>query len=215
MKETGYKQIAYEHIKKMIVSGELLPGAVLNEKELTVALGFSRTPIREAIQRLAQEGLLEVLPSRGTIVSHISVSDIGRLYEARKLIEPYVVKLAAEYVSRERLLEFQEVFESQMEPFGAEHDWDSEFHLYLAECSGNRFLEKTLQELMTQSQRIRMLSNEKKVQRLWESRKEHLEIIDALLCQDEDRAEKAVLNHLQQSEEGYKDIYSNQIYFSL
>lgn len=215
MKETGLKQIAYDHIKKKIVSGELLPGAVISEKELIASLGFSRTPIREAIQRLAEEGLLQVLPSRGTIVSHISVSDIGKIYEARKLIEPFIVRLAADHVEKEKLLEFRAVFESQNGPFGAEKDWDSEFHLYLGECSQNRFFQKTLQDLMTQSVRIRMLSSEQKAQRFEASKKEHLAIIDALLAKDKDAAEKEALNHLLQSEEGYKDIYSNQTYFSL
>ncbi|MBR4138688.1 MAG: GntR family transcriptional regulator [Lachnospiraceae bacterium] len=215
MKETGYKKIAYDHIKKQIVSGELLPGDVISEKELISVLGFSRTPIREAIQRLAEEGLLMVLPSRGTIVSHISVSDIGKIYEARKLIEPYIVRLAVDHVEKETLLEFRKLFEVQNGPFGAEQDWDSEFHLYLGKCSQNRFFQKTLQDLMTQSMRIRMLSSEKKAQRMQSSKEEHLAIIDALLEGDKDRAEKEVLNHLLQSEEGYKDIYPNQAYFSL
>ena len=66
---------------------------------------------------------------------------------------------------------------------------------------------------MTQSMRIRMLSSEKKAQRMQSSKEEHLAIIDALLEGDKDKAEKEVLNHLLQSEEGYKDIYPNQAYF--
>ena len=142
MAEAGYKQKAYEYIKKQIVNGSLLPGAIINEKELIQELAISRTPIREAIQRLAEEGLVVVMPSRGTIVSHISVNDIRQIYEARKLIEPYVVELATGHADRERLLSYRSIFEEQRNSLGQENDWDSEFHLYLAECSGNQFFQK-------------------------------------------------------------------------
>lgn len=215
MKETGYKQKAYDYIKKQIVSGALLPGDIVNEKELIQILEISRTPIREAVQRLAEERLVVVMPSRGTIVSHISVDDIRRIYEARKLIEPYVVRQSVGRADPERMLEFRKIFEEQKEMHWQDTDWDSEFHLYLAECAGNGFLWKTIQELMTQSMRVRVLSNEKKAQRLEQARQEHLDLIDAVLAGDRDMAEQAVLNHLIRSEEGYRDIYPNHTYFSL
>ena len=215
MAETGYKQKAYDHIKRRIVSGQLLPGDVISEKELTVELGISRTPIREAIQRLAEENLVVVMPSRGTIVSHISVDDIRQLYEARKLNEPFVVRQAVDRVDREKILKFRQAFEEQTDVQLSDHDWDREFHLYLAECAGNRFLQKLIQDLMTQSMRIRVLSNEKRENRFEQAKAEHLAIIDAILDGDGDAAEKAVLNHLLRSEEGYREIYPNQTYFSL
>lgn len=215
MADAGYKQKAYEYIKKQILNGTLLPGDVISEKELTGELGFSRTPVREAIQRLAEENLLIVMPSRGTIVSHISVDDIRQLYEARKLNEPFVVRQAVKRADREKLLFFRKIFEEQTDAQLAEHDWDQEFHLYLAECAGNRFLKKLIQDLMTQSVRIRSLSNEKKENRFKQAKEEHLAMIDAMLAGDEDAAQQAVLSHLQRSEEGYKEIYPNQTWFSI
>ncbi len=215
MAETGYKQKAYEYLKKQIVRGERLPGDIVSEKELISELGISRTPIREAIQRLAEERLLLVMPSRGTIVSYISVDDIRQIYEARKLIEPYVANLAAVHADTERLKEFRWIFEEQAEYQLQDNDWDCEFHLYLAECSGNQFFRKQVEELMTQSMRIRMLSNKKKSQSYERSRTEHLTIIDAILEQDPEGAAEAMLVHLLRSEEGYKEIYPNPAYFSL
>ncbi|MCI7263458.1 MAG: GntR family transcriptional regulator [Clostridiaceae bacterium] len=215
MAETGYKQKAYDYIKKQIVGGALIPGAIINEKELTKQLGISRTPIREAIQRLAEEGLVVVMPSRGTIVSHISMNDIRQIYQARKLIEPYAVGLAVGHVDRDRMLTYRRIFEEQQNSMGQENDWDSEFHLYLAECSGNQFFKKMVKDLMTQSMRIRVLSNEKKAHRFELARAEHLAIIDAVLAGDPETAQKAVLSHLIRSEEGYREIYPNQTYFSL
>lgn len=213
--ETGYKQKAYDYMKRQIVSGELLPGAIISEKELIGKLGISRTPIREAIQRLAEENLLVVMPSRGTIVSHISMDDIRQVYEARKLIEPFVVRQAVGRVNTDRMKEFREIFDQQIGYDPQDNDWDYEFHLYLAECAGNRFFYKQIQELMTQSMRVRMLSSEKKVQRFEQSKAEHLALIDAVLNGDQEAAAEAVMNHLLRSEEGYKEIYSNQAYFSL
>ena len=193
----------------------MLPGAIVNEKELIKQLEISRTPIREAIQRLAEEGLVVVMPSRGTIVSHISMNDIRQIYEARKLIEPYAVGLAVGHVDRDRMLTYRRIFEEQQNPLEQENDWDCEFHLYLAERSGNQFFKKMVKDLMTQSMRIRVLSNEKKAHRFELARAEHLAIIDAVLAGDAEAAQRAVLSHLVRSEEGYREIYPNQTYFSL
>ena len=111
--------------------------------------------------------------------------------------------------------EFREIFDHQTGYDPQENDWDYEFHLYLAECAGNRFFYKQIQELMTQSMRVRMLSSEKKVQRFEQSKAEHLAIIDAILKGDRDGAAEVILSHLLRCEEGYKEIYSNQAYFSL
>ncbi len=215
MAEAGYKQKAYEYLKRQIVRGELLPGAIISEKELISELGISRTPIREAIQRLAEERLLLVMPSRGTIVSYISVDDVRQIYEARKLIEPYVAKQAALHADAERIMEFRRIFDGQTDYHPQDNDWDCEFHMYLAECSGNQFLRRQVEELMTQSMRIRMLSNEKRSQSFELARKEHLAVIDAILAQDPEAASEAILSHLLRSEEGYKEIYPNPVYFSL
>lgn len=215
MADAGLKFMAYEHIKRQIVTGELLPGAIISEKELITSLGISRTPIREAIQRLAEEGLVVVMPSRGTIVSHISVDDIRQIYEARKLNEPFLVRQAVGRVDPDRIREFRNAFETQTAMQLPDHDWDCEFHLYLAECAGNRFMKKLIQDLMTQSMRIRVLSSEKKASRFEQAGREHIAIIDAILAGDADAAEQAVLSHLLRSEEGYKEIYPNQAYFSL
>lgn len=215
MADAGYKQKAYHYIKKQILKGSLLPGDVLSEKQLTSELGISRTPVREAIQRLAEEQLLVVMPSRGTIVSHISVDEIRQLYEARKLNEPFVIRQAVRRADRQQLLMYRKIFEEQTEAELAEHDWDMEFHLYLAECAGNRFLKKLIADLMTQSVRIRALSNQKREDRQAQARTEHLAMIDAVLNGNEEAAEQALLQHLQRSEEGYREIYSNQSWFSL
>jgi DNA-binding GntR family transcriptional regulator len=92
---------AYELLVRKIVRLELPPGTVLAEKTLMAEFGIGRTPIREAMQRLAVEGLLHHLPNRGMFVSEISATSVQQIYEFRGLIDGYVARLAATRASRE------------------------------------------------------------------------------------------------------------------
>ena len=87
---------AYRLIRRMIVRLELAPGAVIREDELQHQLGIGRTPIREALQRLARDQFLVVIPRRGMIVSSIDVAELSMLYETRAILEPYAARLACQ-----------------------------------------------------------------------------------------------------------------------
>lgn len=86
---------AYELLKSEIVSGKRKPGEIFEEKRFAAQLGVSRTPVREAVLRLAREGLLVVMPRRGTVISNISMENIRQLYEARVMLEPQILRIAA------------------------------------------------------------------------------------------------------------------------
>src|SRR5690242_20833585 len=79
---------AYHAIRDLIVSLELAPGAVIDERELIERLGIGRTPVREALRRLAQERLVEVYPRRGMFVTGVDVRELARLSEVRAVLEP-------------------------------------------------------------------------------------------------------------------------------
>src|SRR3569623_3042014 len=85
---------AYYAIRELIVTLELPPGAVVKEPELTARLGIGRTPVREALRRLAQERLIEVYPRRGMFVTTVDVRDLARLSEVRAMLEPEAARLA-------------------------------------------------------------------------------------------------------------------------
>jgi DNA-binding GntR family transcriptional regulator len=87
---------AYRTLLEDIVTNRLEPGAVLVEEELQRRLGLGRTPIREALQRLAYEDLVDVLPRRGTLVSQINITDLSEIYEVRSRLEGLAARLAAE-----------------------------------------------------------------------------------------------------------------------
>src|SRR2546430_2821677 len=92
---------AYHAIREMIVSLELPPGAVIDERGLTERLGIGRTPTREALRRLAQERLVEVYPRRGMFVTSVEIRDLASLAELRSLLESQVARLAAERATAE------------------------------------------------------------------------------------------------------------------
>jgi DNA-binding GntR family transcriptional regulator len=100
MVENGHpkslRQLAYERIKQKIVSLELAPGSVIDEAGLQAELGLGRTPIREALQRLALEKLVVIVPRRGMFVADIGVMDLQRLFEARLALESLAARLAAQ-----------------------------------------------------------------------------------------------------------------------
>ncbi len=89
-------RIAYREIEELIVTLQLAPGAVLSEADLARRLGISRTPVREALQRLAREGLVRIMPRRGLLVTEVNVEKQLRMLEARREIERFLARHAAE-----------------------------------------------------------------------------------------------------------------------
>ena len=83
---------AYSILKEKIVSCEYRPGSMLNEAQLAAELGFSRTPIREAISILEVDGFLHIVPKKGILVTDILLSDIVQIFQARMEIEPIILK---------------------------------------------------------------------------------------------------------------------------
>ena len=92
MPKTNLKTLAYNKIRQKIVTCEYAPGTFLNEETLTEALGLSRTPIRDALSRLEQEGLITILPKKGLMVSGITEEDVHSMFEMRLLVEPYALR---------------------------------------------------------------------------------------------------------------------------
>ncbi len=134
----------YEQLETMIVTLELAPGAVISELELGRRLGVSRTPIGEALQRLAREGLVAILPRRGIVVSEISVSDQLRLLELRREISSFIARMGAIRASDEERAELRLVAREFQEAAVAGDSAalmkaDKTFHDLFAACAHNAF----------------------------------------------------------------------------
>lgn len=136
---------AYEQLVRMITRLELAPGAVLVERSLMAQLGIGRTPVREALQRLASEGLVTHQPHRGMFVSDIGAADVQQIYEFRTLIDGTAVSLAATRASRAQVAALAEI-QAALVQATIDDDIDRyvsndrAFHEAIAAASQNRLL---------------------------------------------------------------------------
>jgi DNA-binding GntR family transcriptional regulator len=131
---------AYGQLEELIVTVQLAPGDVLSEATLAARLGIGRTPIREALHRLAREGLVVILPRRGILVSDINVQSQLRLLEVRRKIEEVMVTAAAKRADQAERDEFRRIAEGMLACAAAGNDlafirFDDQFnHLVAAAC---------------------------------------------------------------------------------
>ena len=194
--KTNYKEMAYEVIKNKIITCELMPGEIVDQGKLQEEIGVSRTPVREAINALEQEGLIVVMPRRGVIVSNISIHEIGHIYIVREAIEPLVAKLATPYVEKDKLESFYEIFNRKKLDYQLIFRNDLLLHMYIAEKTGNKHLVRLLDGVLCQNMRIVVLTAQIP-ERLQISNQEHLKIIEMMLKRDAEGAETAMRQHIE------------------
>jgi len=191
---------AYYRIRELIVTLELAPGSPVSERELMERLGLGRTPIREALQALARERLVEVYPRRGMFVSGVDVRDLAGLSEVRLTLEPRAARLAAARATdadRGRitvlLTELDHVRDKPDER--ALIDLDQRIHRHIYECTHNPFLAATLNEYYVLTLRIWFLALDR-VTRLEDAVREHRELLRAIRAGNAERAEEAMRRHV-------------------
>ena len=177
---------------------DLAPGDVLREESLQVEFGIGRTPIREALQRLAREQFVTVIPRRGMFVSSIDVGELSMLYETRAILEPYAARLAAHRGTNADWDEMDEVIAGADRPGLAPEDLldvDRRCHELIWSAAGNRFMTDTLDMLYAQSDRLWHLYLAE-VADMTHAVDEHGEIMDALRSADGDRAGELMEEHI-------------------
>ncbi|NBT26127.1 MAG: GntR family transcriptional regulator, partial [Actinobacteria bacterium] len=137
---------AYYAIRDLIVRIELAPGDVIREDVLQDRLGIGRTPIREALQRLARDQFVTVIPRRGMLVSGVDVTELSMLYETRTILEPYATRLACARGKAEHWESMATALEGARKP-GITNDAlmaiDRTCHEIVWSAAGNRFLTDT------------------------------------------------------------------------
>ncbi|OGP93750.1 MAG: hypothetical protein A2156_15610 [Deltaproteobacteria bacterium RBG_16_48_10] len=205
------KTIVYENLKKRIINHSLKPGEPLNESVLTKELGISKTPIREAFQQLEKEGFIENVQGKGSFVSRISIQDIREIFEIREILECEVIKRVvlkgdlnkgeAEAIGRKFESSEADGNKTPKSYFKA----GNQIHTFIFEAFGNKRLLEFYKRLQEHIERMRLyFFNQVHQERAEQSFKEHLEILNALIAQDPQRAEKAMREHLQNSIEYQK-----------
>lgn len=194
------EEMVFSRLEEEILSGELTRGTALGEIALSKRLGVSRTPVRGALHRLAEEGLVEILPNRGATVIGINIDDLVDIYNIRERLEGLASALAAKRATVDeisRLTEAVELAEFYISKNDTEHikELDTVFHSIIYNASGSRFLSRTLSELhrKIKSYRKRSLSVPGRLER---SADEHREILEAIKRGDAEEADRLTSNHI-------------------
>ena len=151
----------FETIRFQIITNELKPGQMLNEKEFMSRYGIGRSPLREVLVRLQQEGLIQTIPRMGSMVTRLEINEIREIMELRKEMEGVVGRLAAQRITPEQLEKLKEIVREgeKASPDGARRvkistDFDTKFHNTLYDATHNRKLKAVLQGLQLNMVRL-------------------------------------------------------------
>lgn len=201
-RETSVTVQVHAHLRRLILRLQLKPGEALSEKDLSVKLGVSRTPVREAFIRLSEEGLVDIFPQRGTLVAPIRIAEIEEAQFLRDILETAVVRRAAESIDPAVLTELtdnlhQQELILQRRDYDAFWELDERFHHLLCKSVSLPRAWRVIHAVKGQLDRVRYVSLPEPGHGDLVLR-QHTEILDAVRSGDVERAESAMKDHLQQ-----------------
>ena len=191
--------LAYERIRGYVLGGKVPPGARLGQVELAERFEISRTPVREALRRLAGESLVDFHSNRGFRVADLGLDAVLRRMEVRSIVEPGIARLAALRRTEEDLKRLQEAIEGEGGAHDgvAAHDASRDFHIALARASGNEELVRVLNSLWLVEVGRRLLSRRTADPNwLHEDTREHREILTAVSEGRAADAERLMAEHI-------------------
>jgi GntR family transcriptional regulator, rspAB operon transcriptional repressor len=192
---------AYLTLRAEILDADLPAGTLLAEVEQSTRLGVSRTPLREALSKLAAEGLVSTHSGRGVVVTAVSAENVTELFEVRQALEEQAARLAARRRDPAVFLELQREFHDVDELLADKHRYYSlvaRLDAAIDQAAANPFLVSALDGVRTHIARIRRLSQDDP-ERLRDAAREHRQIIDAIYEGDEALAVSATRIHLHRS----------------
>lgn len=198
MKKENLKDKAYRIIKSKIVNCEYPPASFLNEAELMKEIGASRTPIREALNKLEQENFIQIIPKRGVIVGVIAVGEIIDVYQIRELIEPYIIRMWGNKLNVGTLIAFKKKLLNLAASISEKERYavDDSLHRSIISVCENKYLKQLMDKSYDQNHRIRIISG-KLQSRLEHTTNEHINILNLLIEHDIEGAAKAMTFHLE------------------
>ena len=209
----------HRDLRAQIVSLHRKPGEPLVEKLIAQDYGVSRTPVREAILRLADEGLVEIFPQSGTFVSRIPLETLPEASVIRRALEQATVRFAAERATRSQIASLRACLERQREVEAAGdrdgfHQADEAFHTMIAEIAGYPGFWTVIQQVKVQVDRCRLLTLPVPG-RIGTVIAEHESIVEAIASHDPDRAERTIVSHLDNLQITIDDVrHATPLYFS-
>ncbi|CAM3672691.1 GntR family transcriptional regulator [Paracidovorax anthurii] len=212
---TSLSDQVYESVRRMIFDFELMPGGRFSEAELTERLGVSRTPLRQALQRLESQGFVRVLPKMGWYVAPIDFDVMDELYDLRILIECHAIEHLAADPDTPPLRALQEIW---LVPAGERladgirvGALDEDFHACLVAAAGNREMMRVHAEVTDRIRLIRRLDFTKPA-RIDATYDEHGTILRAVLARRRDEALRLLRTHIEQSKLEVRKITLEALY---
>jgi len=206
MEKIKLKTRAYTTIKDKIISCEYAPGLFLNEELLSTELNISRTPIRDALSRLEQEGLITIKPKVGITVKPLTIKDVTLCFEIRMLYEPHIIRHYGSSLDEDELEKYFKLFSypGAKEKAYTDNEYyqlDTDFHQMIIDICPNHYIKRRYSLIQTQSERFRFMTGNISEDRLKQTFKEHCDIISACLLKTWDKAAEHMLFHLKESKE--------------
>jgi GntR family transcriptional regulator, rspAB operon transcriptional repressor len=191
----------YLDLRSQLVSLQRRPGEAISEAEIALSYGVSRTPVREAILKLSDEGLLEIYPQSGIFVSRIPMAALPEAIIVRKALEETTAQFAAERATSSQILVLHAILERQREADAAHdrdafHHADEAFHAAIAEVAGHPGIWTLIQQVKIHVDRYRRLTLPQQG-RIARAIEEHEAILDAIEAHDPTRARIAMQTHLE------------------
>lgn len=206
----GSAQAIYQQLREMILSFAIYPGTRVTESELAERFGVSRTPIREALQRLEAEGALSIRPKQGCFIRALDIAELAGQYRVRVALELLAIDTAVSYMTDKDLRRLAQAWDPKAQPGRSEDPEEMErrdesFHLALAEGSGNRALLHYLRAVNDQIRIVRRLDFTHR-ERIDQTYQEHHAICQHLLEREASAAKRAMASHIERSEEFAKNL---------
>lgn len=207
---------AYHDLRYRILTGRLAPGTTLLETELAALLSLSRTPVREATIRLAEEGLIAIRPRHGITVRSLTLNDVRDILDVLSALEIRAVELVARRglspTEHDRLLHLMDRMERVTEAgdMAQWSDLDDDFHSAIATMCGNGRLLETLDEYWSQQYRPRMMIVPLRP-RPTQSNIEHRRIVEALAAGDSEAARAAQQQHRARADRQQLDLLRDRL----
>lgn len=206
MKKEPLKHQAYELIKNNIINCVYAPGAIINEELIREEIDASRTPIRDALSRLEQEGFIKILPKKGIRVNEVTLNELNMIYETRNLLEPYAVMHYGNRISPKTYMNYYQMYTRYLENPGQAYSFkemDESFHQMLIDATENFYFINMYSTIESQIRRTRVLTGRTSTDRLCQTMEEHIAIVRGALKNDWNEAANAMRYHLDQSKTSY------------
>ncbi len=209
------RDVVFNTLREAILKGELKPGERLMELQLASKLGVSRTPIREAIRMLEQEGLAVTIPRKGAEVAKMTEKDMEDVLQVRDALDELAASIACEQITAEELEELKRTmreFEESTKTGDVKRiaEVDVKFHDIIYKATRNPKLENILNNLREQMYRYRVeyLKDERSFPTLI---KEHSEIVEGLAKKDKEKVIAAMHKHVENQANAVKEVIREQI----